>query len=185
MQEITNFNNPETKNTNINLDELSEELSEEETYIDINDLIKAQLKNIYQIQLNNENLIIKHIGNGTHVPDIIIKESFGKNNNLSLYNCVYLEDEMDFLKSEQNSDKLLPVIKLIEKIDKQVNIYSLSVKIHNFINYNEYINNFDIFLTYTSDKDKFYHIQLTKNIDHSNIIEKMLEHIIDFGFNIL
>ena len=45
----------------------------------IEEINKEQLNAIYQIQLNNENLIIKHIGNGSHVPDFIIKESFGKN----------------------------------------------------------------------------------------------------------
>lgn len=189
MQENLNSNNLESKITNNNFEEIteqiSEESSEEETYIDINDLIKEQLKNIYQIQLCNDNLMIKHIGIGTHVPDIIIKESFGKKNNLSLYNCVYLEDETNFLKSEQNSNKLLPVIKLIEKLDNHTNIYALSVKIQNFTNYNEYINNFDIYLTYTSNKNNFYHVEITKNIDHNNIIEKMLGHIIDFGFDIL
>lgn len=159
--------------------------SSEETYIDINDILKSQMKNIYQIQPDNNNLIIKHIGTGSHVPDIIIKESFGKKNNLNLYNCVYLEDEIEFLRTEQNNDILLPVIKLIEKLDEQTNIYSLSVKINNFTNYGDNISNFSIYLTYSTTKEIYYHTELEKNINQNNIIELMLEKIIDFGFDIL
>jgi hypothetical protein len=172
-------------NSENNSEDLSDYSSDEETFIDINELLKDQTKKIYQIQLNNDKLMIKHIGMGSHVPDIIIKETFGKKNNLSLYNCVYSEDEINFLKIEQNSEKLLPVVKLIEKIDEQPNIYSISVKINNFIDYDEYTSKFDIYLTYNTNNELFHHVELNKNINHTNIIETMLEKIIDIGFDIL
>ena len=159
--------------------------SDDETYIDINDILKAQLKNIYQIQINNESLIIKHIGLGSHVPDMIIKEGFGKNNNLSLYNCVYMESELDFLKTEVNNNKLLPIVKLVEKIGTDIKIYSLSVKINALVNFNEPITNFNIYLTYPLSTDYISETELEKNINSSTIIEKMLENVIRLGLEIL
>ena len=182
------MNNPENNpknNPKNNSEDLSNSSSDEETFIDINELIKSQLKNIYQIQLNNDKLMIKHVGRGSEVPDIIINESFGKKNNLSLYSCVYLENEIEFLKSEKNNDKFLPIIKLIEKVEDKSTIYSLSVKINNFINYNEDVSDFSIYLTYNANSDFLYHTPLEKNINQGNVIEKMLEKIIDLGFNIL
>ena len=159
--------------------------SDDETYININDILKAQLKNIYQIQINNESLIIKHIGLGSHIPDMIIKEGFGKNNNLSMYNCVYMDSELDFLKTEVNNNKLLPIVKLVEKIDTDIKIYSLSVKINSLVNFNEPITNFNIYLTYPLSTDYISKIELEKNINSSTIIEKMLENVIRLGLEIL
>lgn len=161
--------------------------SEDETYIDVNDILKSQLKNIYQIQINNESIIIKHIGLGSHVPDMIIKEGFGKNNNLSLYNCVYMESEIEFLKSEIDNEKFLPIVKLVEKSDSEKKIYSICVKINELSTFNEPITNFNIYLTYTSSTyiESLYKLDLDKNINSSNIIEKMLETIIELGLIIL
>jgi hypothetical protein len=157
----------------------------DDTYIDINDIIKAQLKNIYQIQINNESFIIKHIGMGSHVPDMIIKEDFGKNNNLNLYNCVYMESEIDFIKTELNNNKFLPIVKLVEKMETNNNIYTLSIKVNELLNYNESCTNFNIYLTYSLSNDYINDIELEKNINSSNIIEKMLEYIIELGICIL
>ena len=157
----------------------------DEEYIDINDLLNSQLKNIYQFQINNNDLLIKHIGKGTHIPDIIIKESFGKKQNLSLYNCIYLEDEIDFLKTKIHNDKFLPIIKLVEKINNKNNVYSLSIKINELIVFDKSINNFTIFITYCGNDGYIHHIELEKTINQTNIIEKMLENIIDCGFDIL
>jgi hypothetical protein len=157
----------------------------DDAYIDINNIIKAQLKNIYQIQINNESLIIKHIGMGSHVPDMIIKENFGKNNNLNLYNCVYMESEIDFLKIELNNDKFLPIVKLVEKLETNNNIYTLSIKVNEILNYNESCTDFNIYLTYSLSNDYINDIKLEKNINSSNIIEKMLENIIELGICIL
>jgi hypothetical protein len=161
----------------INYDDSSDE------YIDVSELVKSQLQNIYQIQLNNDNVIIKQIGTGTDVPDIIIKETFGKKNNLNMYNCVYTEKEIDFLKTENNSEKLLPIIKLIETTDTK-NIYSLSIKFNNSIHFNEYTHNFTIYLTYSINTEYFYTMELQKTINSNNIIETFIEKMMDCGFNI-
>ena len=57
----------------------------EDEYINIENLLKENV-NIYQIQINNDKLIIKHIGTGSESPDIIIKEGFGIDKSLYLYN---------------------------------------------------------------------------------------------------
>ena len=147
----------------------------DDTYIDINDLLKEQLKSIYQIQINNESLIIKHIGMGSHVPDMIIKEGFGKNNNLNLYNCVYMESEIDFLKTELNNNKFLPIVKLVEKLESNNKIYTLSIKINDLLNFNASCTNFNLYLTYPLENDYINYIEIEKTINSSNIIEKMLE----------
>jgi hypothetical protein len=161
--------------------------SEDDTYIDINEILKSQLKNIYQIQINNESIIIKHIGVGSHVPDMIIKEAFGKNNNLNLYNCVYMESEIEFLKSELSNDKFLPIVKLVEKSDSETKIYSISIKVNELIEFNKPYTNFNVYLTYTSSTyvESLYKLDLDKDINSSNIIEKMLETIIELGLTIL
>ena len=164
---------------------MSDSDSDEETFINIEEINKEQLNPIYQIQLNNEELTIKHIGNGSHVPDFIIKESFGKNNNLSLYSCVYTNDEIDFLKKESNNDKFLPIIKLIEKMENYNNVYSISVKINDFTDYNKIITNFKIYLTHTNKDGYIQDIELGKDINSLNIIEKMIENIINQEIDIL
>ena len=206
MQEQTDFNNgdflykkkhdadilldnePVNEPVNELVNELANEPvndSDDDTYIDINDILKAELKKIYQIQVNNESLIIKHIGIGSNVPDMIIKENFGKNNNLSLYNCVYMESEIDFLQSEINNNKFLPIVKLVEKIESKNNIYSLSVKANDLFVFNESYTNFNLYLTYSLSDDYINHIELEKNINSLNIIEKMLESIVELGLHIL
>ena len=169
-------NNPFDNQTNSDSDD---------TYIDINDILKEQLKSIYQIQINNESLIIKHIGKGSHVPDMIIKEGFGKNNNFNLYNCVYMESEIDFLKIELNNNKFLPIVKLVEKMESNNKIYTLSVKVNELLNFNELCTNFNLYLTYPLANDYINDIEIEKTINSSNIIEKMLEYIIDLGICIL
>ena len=158
--------------------------SEEETFINVNEIIKDQLNPIYQIQLNNQELIIKHIGNGSHAPDFIIKDSFGKNNNLSLYSCVYTDDDFDLLKHNPQKN-FLPIVKLIEKKEKHNNVYTISVKIYDFVDYNKIITNFKLFLTLTNKNGYIQDIELDKNINSLNIVEKMIENIIDLEIEIL
>jgi len=142
-----------------------------EDYIDYSKIANDKfLKNIYQIQIDNQQLVIKHIGKGSHVPDIIVKEEFGSKKNLYLYNCVYANDEIDFLKENINQDKFLPIVKLIQKNDKDKNFFTISVKFNTEINYDAVLTNFDIYLTYTINNN-IYHIDLEKNINSTNIIE--------------
>jgi hypothetical protein len=150
--------------------------TDDETFVDLNDILKSQLKKLYQIQINNEFITIKHIGNSSHVPDIIIKEKFGKNSNFNLYNCVYMEEEFELFKNAIDNDKLLPVIKLIDK-SHDTCIYSLSVKIHELFNFNEPFKKFTVYLTYNKN-DYIYQIVIDENINSSNIIDVFLETII-------
>jgi len=178
------YNNTNLNGDNVSNDEWSDE-SDTDTYINLKDILEVQQKNIYQTQINNEKVVIKHIGYGSHIPDIIIKEEFGKNKNLYLYSCVYTNDEIDFLKTKIDNDKFLPVVKLIEKMEPEDKVYSMSIKINCLFDYNEPFVDFDTYLTYSTNSTYVYHIKLDKNINPSNIIEKMLEKIIELGFNIL
>jgi len=102
-----------------------------ETYINIDKLISDDINEIYQIQLNNNFLELKHVGTGTHIPEIIIKENFGVDNSFNLYNCLYSRDELDNIfndgtgsgsgsesgsktDTDQYSNIFLPIIKLVK-----------------------------------------------------------------------
>ncbi len=168
------------------LESESEPLStDEEEYIDINDILYENLKRIYQIQMENEKIIIKHIGTSSHVPDIIIKEDFGKKNNLNLYSCIYTNEDIDFLKNKIDEDKFLPIIKLVEKSELENKIYSISIKIKCLLNYNEHLTDFSTYLTYSTNNSYIYNVELEKDINSQNIVEKMLEKIIELGITIL
>ena len=119
---------------------------------------------------------------GSDVPDIIIKEDFGKNNNLNLYNCIYTETD---LIDKVDNTHFLPIMKLVEKSNNFNKIYSISVKLNQDILLDNTIDNFDIYLTYMVTKDFFEHIKLDKDINSQNIIEKLFENIIEQGFAIL
>lgn len=156
--------------------------SEEETFVNVDEILKSSLKNIFQIQINENSLLIKHIGMGSDVPDIIIKEDFGKNNNLNLYNCIYTESD---LVNKVDNTHFLPIMKLVEKSNDFNKIYTISVKLNENIVLNNSINNFDIYLTYMITEDFFEHVKLDKDINSLNIIEKLFEYIIELGFAIL
>lgn len=141
---------------------------DDDTYIDLNKLHK-NLNNIYQLQINNDKIIIKQIGIMSNIPDIIIKKSFGKNNNLDLYNVVYTENEL------LDNKNFYPIIKLIEN----KNYYSLSIKFIDNVKCNEEITNFEIYFICFID-NKFYNKKIEKNVNQSNIIETLMELSISF-----
>lgn len=155
---------------------------EEDSFINVDEILKSRLKKIFQIQINENSLLIKHIGMGSDVPDIIIKEDFGKNNNLNLYNCIYTETD---LIDKVDNTHFLPIMKLVEKTNNFNKIYTISVKLNENIVLDNSINDFDIYLTYMVTKDFFEHIKLDKDINSHNIIEKLFENIIEQGFAIL
>jgi hypothetical protein len=106
----------------INLDNKSNsDESDSDKYVDLEEIIKEQDKdknNIYQIQLSSDEMMIKLVGKKFYVPDVIIMENFGPDNKLSLYSCLYEENDFN-LKTESglNDTKnfLHPLLKLIEK----------------------------------------------------------------------
>jgi hypothetical protein len=148
-----------------------------EEFINLDDYINdtATQKKLYQIQLLNNNFIIKHIGNSnTSPPDMIIKENFGVDNSFNIYSSLYLEDELLDYK-----DKIIPLIKITN--NKLNNKYSLCIKYKDYINEN---NTFELFLVYNVvDKVIYEPIKEEdkKNINPDNIIEKLFELVIDAG----
>jgi hypothetical protein len=148
-----------------------------EEFINLDNYINdtATQKKLYQIQLLNNNFIIKHIGNSnTSPPDMIIKENFGIDNSFNIYSSLYLEDELLDYK-----DKIIPLIKITN--NKLNNKYSLCIKYKDYVNEN---NTYELFFVY-NDGDKviceLIKEEDIKNINPDNIIEKLFELVIDVG----
>ena len=151
-----------------------------EEFINLDDYINdnESKKKLYQIQLLNNNIIFKHIGNSnTNPPDMIIKENFGIDNSFNIYSSLYLEEELLDYKN-----KIIPLIKIIN--NKLNNKYSLCIKYTFENNINESINNYNLFFVYNVDDKVIYELiseEDKKNINPDNIIEKLFELIIDAG----
>ena len=157
--------------------------SDSDDFINLEDLMDKKVENIYQLQINNQIIRIKHIGTGSQPPDMIIKENFGIQNKMSLYSCLYSEYDLH-IANTSDSDLFIPIIKLINKLDME--IYSISVNIKNFdISMNE-TTQFDIFFTYGHETNpQFNFKKLDKIINPSNIVEIILENVINLGRLIL
>ncbi len=148
-----------------------------EEFINLDDYINDTVdkKKLYQIQLLNNNFIVKHIGNSnTNPPDMIIKENFGVDNSFNIYSSLYLEDELLDYK-----DKIIPLIKITNS--KLNNKYSLCIKYKDYVNEN---NTYELFFVY-NDNDKVICEPINEkdkqNINPDNIIEKLFELVIDIG----
>ena len=116
---------------------------DDEEYVNLEELIEEKQK-LYQIQLNNDKLIIKNIGYGIAAPEVIIEENVGIDNNLSIYNCILSQAEIDSY-SKENS--YYPIIKLDEKKSEDIiNTYLLSIKLNKEIELDKEIEEFEIFL---------------------------------------
>ena len=149
-------------------------------------------KKMYQIQVFNENIIIRNVAlvkNNNlenlenECPDIIIKENFGKNCKLNLYSCVYSEKEINFIKS----DNYFPIIKLVSNEKKYKIIFSIVVKFNEekFIQ-NSNITNFDLYYVWNVKGEQLINsTKVEKNINFDNIIEILFENIIESGFALL
>ena len=108
-------------------------------YINLDDLINNEKYTYYQLQLNNENLIIKTVGTGGKMADIAIKEKFGMNNNYTIYSCIYEKKDFDIIK-----EKYIPIIKITDNI----RIYSIGVIINEEIKENALLNNFEVYMVH-------------------------------------
>jgi hypothetical protein len=84
-----------------------------EEYINLNNYINDS--NIYQIQLDNKELIIKIIGKSKISNEIILCNDVGKNKNLILFSIVYTEEELNYY---DNLGKIYNLLKLHEKKKK-------------------------------------------------------------------
>jgi hypothetical protein len=161
--------------------ENNSETSDSDEYINVADLVLESKNNIYQIQLWDKYLVISKIGEGSHAPEIIIKENFGPQNNLFLYSCVYLEGEI--ISSKTDDKKFLPIIKLVEK--NEVNkISSICIILYSEIKYDIPLYEFDTVFTQVSEEsDYILNFELDKNINTKNVVEKLFEYVTDIQKN--
>ena len=133
------------------------------------DELLSNCKRVFQIQLNNTDVIIKNIGTMNNCSDILIKDNLGKNNNLNLYNCIYTQDEL------LNYNRIYPLIKLIKN-----NIFFSGIGIK-FEKLDIKIVNTDFklyFMFYDENNDKILYTELIKNINKINIIQILFENIL-------
>jgi hypothetical protein len=138
--------------------------------INLNDYIKDD--EIMQIQINDDELIIKKIGKSKINNDIIICENIGKNKNISLYSIMYSNEELKYYNEISN---LFNIIKLHEKNENENILFNLSVKIKEEIEINKIIKNFDIyFILSVDDKKKEYFKKYDKKINKNNIVETII-----------
>jgi len=128
----------------------------------------------FQFDLNNKNIKLNLVGKGEDIGDIIIKENFGKNNDYTISSCIYKYDEITNIK-----DKFIPLIKLYN----EKNTYGIGIISYENIPINNTTNNFDIFFIYKTNK--FHKLKLDKDIDKSNIIEKLIDKLLDLNIFIL
>lgn len=182
--------------TNIN----SDSNSDSDSYIDLSECVRDDLKHIFQFHLMDTKLIIKHIGKSSDTPDIIIMENFGPESNMSLYNCVYSHDELETTKISNdininvnmdkninknnknnefnNLDLFFPIVKLIIKTTSSYyTITSLAIKLNQQIVIEQEINEWDLYWieNFSFNKEAFKTIKLEKNVNPSNILEKLIE----------
>ncbi len=157
--------------------------SDSDEYVDLEEIIKEKDKdknNIYQIQIFDNELMIKLVGKEFYVPDVIIQENFGPDNKLSLYSCLYDENDFELGREDENKDPVEeffhPLIKLVERESNAFSIYSFAVKFKNLI-LNEKFNDFELYMVHNKKDNDFVYTQLIeKNINSENIIEKILEY---------
>ena len=154
--------------------------SDSDEYIDINSNVEINLEDIYQFIINNEKLELNHIGKFSKAPDIIIKENFGKDSNMNLYSCVYTYNEL-MLESNQ---LYFPLVKLIIKNKLNVITTSIIIKLNKNIIINNLINNiideWELYwLENKSDLENIKIYKIEKNINSTNIIEKIIEYSIN------
>lgn len=141
-------------------------------FADINDLIK-EVKYVYQIYVDNEELNYKVIGKLSDCPDVVIQQNFGYNNKFNLHTCLYTFEEI-FV----NHTNYIPILKLTCN-DKDI-IAAICVQ------YGKTMKDFEIFYTFhdliakTENTEK-----LDKVVNKDNIIEILLAKTIDQGIQIL
>jgi hypothetical protein len=163
---------------------------DDEEYINLEDLV-VKKKKLYQIQLNNDVVIIKNIGYGLEAPEMIIEENVGINNNLNIYNCILTEEELEDINEVTNDNLFYPIIKLTEKIqidDNSINnIYLLSIKLKNVdnninkIELEKEITMFEIYLILREGESGLIkYKELQKNINSKNIIEVLIKNFYNY-----
>ena len=148
-------------------------------YIDLSEYATLESKNIYQFHINNDKLTLNCIGKSSHTADMIIKENFGPELNLSLYNCIFAHDELELFESDNLFFPLIKLINLDKKNDSHKIITSLAVKINQELKYDNEIIEWELY--YIEDDNLDSNIRtniLEKNISSENIVEKIIEYSI-------
>ena len=129
-----------------------------------------QTKIYYQIQLNNDEYIIKKLCQGSEIGDIVLLENFGCDNKYSLYICVYEKYELELLD-------YIPVARLTDGTHN----YYICFKT-NKIEFETISKNFELYFIHGI---KFKNIfKIDKNINSKNIIEIIVEKLMDLNIYI-
>ena len=149
-------------------------MSKTQEYINLDDFVDNNKYIYYQLQLNNENLIIKKVGTGSKMGDIVIKENFGMDEKYTIYSCVYEKTDFDIIKT-----KYIPLIKITDNI----RVYSIGVIINEEIKEDTILNDFKVYVVHGYKVFKM--IPVDKNIDNKNIIEKLINKLFDLNILIL
>lgn len=197
----SNSNSYSDSNSDSNSDFNSDSNSDTDKYIDLSSYVEDDLKNIFQFQPNDDKLIIKYIGKSSDTPDIIIMENFGSKSNTSLYNCVYSYDELESIKNielEQDNKDLIqsnkdnqcdnleqlklffPIIKLITNEKDNIITSSIAIKLEQDIIYDDDIIKWKLYWVENSQKSDYIKtLEIKKNINPSNIIEKIIYYSLE------
>lgn len=140
----------------------------EENFIDLNDLIKEHY--LYQIQINNEELIIKKIGKSKQSDDIII---YKNDKGLTLYSIVYSSEE---LKYNEDLGNIFNLMKIHEKVNNKDILFNIGIKINEEVKINKVIKDFKVFfLSNEINKNgKKYYKEFNKTVNKDNIVETMI-----------
>jgi hypothetical protein len=149
--------------------------SDSDDYVDLSLNLELE-KELYQFVTHDDKLNLKCIGLSSIVPDVIIKENFGPNSNMSLYSCIYSISEL-----QQNLNTLFyPLIKLIIKKNTNNIIISFAIKLLKQIDINNLINEWELYLIVNNSIEKDIQIsKIEKNINPTNIISKLIEYSLD------
>lgn len=133
--------------------------------INVNNFLVQE--DIFQIQLNNEILIIKKIGKSSNTDDLIIV----KNKNISIHSVVYSMEELsDCQKTGGNFD----LLKLYDKENNSITYLSVII---NKYEIEKNMNDFRVLIfTIYENKEKRYFREVEKKINKKNIVEKIILH---------
>lgn len=134
----------------------------------LDNLIKK--KDYYQIQLNNDEYIIKKIGYGSEIGDIIILENFGRDKKYTLYACVYEKEEMELMD-------YIPIIRLTDEIHNYCICFKSNKLVYDIID-----KNFELYFIHGIKQKNIF--KLDKNINQKNIIEIIIDKLLDLDIYI-
>lgn len=166
---ISSNNSNLNSNLDSNLDFNLDSESDSDEYINLNEKIESETFVICQFIINEQNLELKHIGKFNKIADMVIKENFGPNYNMSLYSCLYKQDELII----DSKGTFFPLIKLVIKNNLNIVTSCIAVKLINHIEINKNIENWELYWLET-DHDDVKIRTIDKNINPSNIVEKLI-----------